>query len=260
MFLYSLSLLSSTAELFCREKLGQHAHLSQTFKKMHTNKRIADLAGTSVATVKRFRAVKNFGCKDIIGKVMSGDLSINDGYKKVKILNPSRAGNPTLPFVNPQPGKWDNTIWNEDNLDTLPRMAQETPHSVDLHVFDPPWNVGKDYGFGKDADKLPHDQFIADLLKRFPLMAECATVGGKLCCIIEQTTTPKEERDSSADYVRPIDLDLIAGVRELNCGWRLMDRIIFIKPPGASSTAWGAYHSSSCPILRPHWGMVIVWA
>jgi site-specific DNA-methyltransferase (adenine-specific) len=234
-------------------------HVTQGFEPRHTNQRIAQEAGTSEKTAQRFRFVRHSGCQDIIDQMMTGELPIGKAYRKAKEFQRKKES-PIFPFKNPESGTWDNTLWNEDNLVTLDRMAQEIPHSVDLFVFDPPWNVGKDYGFGEEADRLPHDQFIDNLLRRFPLMATCAKVGGKLCCIIEQTRTPKDERDSGEDYVRPIDLDLINGVRKLHCGLRLMERIIFIKPAGAASMAWGSYNSSSCPILRPHWGMVIVWA
>lgn len=70
-------------------------------------------------------------------------------------------------------------IYNEDCLEGIPkRLLSE---SIDLVATSPPYNVGKDYGKGKEKDKRPFKDYYDFAYQITKEIARVLKVGGRFC-------------------------------------------------------------------------------
>jgi DNA modification methylase len=121
-----------------------------------TTGKIAKATGTSHATVARTKAVKE-GAPDLFEKIETGELDPGPAYNemrkrekkqelKAKAAKAKAAGKPT----------WE--IRHADCITELPKIKTT---SVRLVFADPPYNIGIDYGKGKQSDSLSDDAYLS---------------------------------------------------------------------------------------------------
>jgi len=230
-------------ERYYREKARQNKKLGQgkkaltkngqSFQRVDTVKKIAELAHAGNTPANQVRRGLESGYQDLIDQAMRGELKPNHAYFQVRDRQKKKdrddAAHQVVPFANPTAGEYINQIIQGDCHEILPKIAQDVEHKVTSFIFSPPYNIGLDYGLGSKADQRPYSEYIDDLLQSILLQSQCLRDGGRICCNIGLSSVPQKERDQDGDFIRVVDCDLIQGVRKLDCGLRLLGKIIWSK-------------------------------
>ena len=223
--------------------------------------KLADCSRTVVCMVKR---IKKDGGPELLQKCIDEKMSIRTAYFKAQDIfrHKSRktAAHKTTKFNNPRTGKYVNEIHCGDSIALLKKMRKTLAEKISLVVCSPPYyNCNEEYGPGYNKNRS-YKQYINWLGRVMGTLSPLMSNGGKVVINVNTPINAKD-RDKGGDYKYPIQADLIAQVRHLDCGLRYFTDIIWHK-----TDTWGKKVASShlcCPkrpsILNNH-EYLMVWA
>jgi len=239
-----------------KQNLGRPSQGSPRRKKdftpINTLAHLATMACASRSVVWMVDYIQQHGSAAIRRKVEAGTISIRNAYLQAADLKRKKErAKETKRFAhydNPDlKDGIDNTILCGDVL----KMMRKVPKgSVSLVLCSPPYNRGHNYGFGSEADRLPHRRYMKWLEKVWMQCSRVLREGGRLVINVDALTPPK---DDGADFEkkRCIYADLVQQIRELDCGLKFRDEIVWYKSNGSGRrSAYGSYRSCSSPLLR----------
>lgn len=108
-----------------------------------------------------------------------------------------------------------------DCLEVLPTLPRE---SVDLVITSPPYNVGLDYGNGKDKDFVPVSSYHSFAVAVMKELARVVKVGGRICFEIGGSGNNNRSSWTWQDSAYKAGLDLFSEIviehRKTNaCAW-----------------------------------------
>jgi len=200
------------------------------------------------------------GSTEIKEKCSRGSLPISKGYlySKEIVRGKRKTGTatPSTTYQNKH-GSFENTIICGDVLKTLRRVPDGL---VTCCIFSPCYNNATDYGYGSKQDSLPHRKYIEWLGK---IAVECSRVlrdGGRLIVNVDSVGVRQNDDDYQDGKKYTIYPDLVAKVREVDCGLLYKDEIIWDKiRHGGRATAWGSYLSPASPNIRRRHEYVLIW-
>lgn len=141
----------------------------------------------------------------------------------------------------------------------MPKMIKDGLEGKITNIIcSPPYNAGKDYGKNHD-DNLPYHKYLKWLGKVIELSAKLLRKGGRLIWIVGDVGNRQNENGDS--YCHNIYVDLINMGRELDCGLKFRDSVIWAKGNrGSIGTAYGSYRSASSPIIRSNHEHIMIWS
>jgi len=242
-----------------RGKKGR-AEDTQPFHPVDVLSELGKVAGSSRRSISQVKYIMEHGSAEIKERCSSGKLAISKGYlySKEIVRGKRKTGTatPTTTYKNTH-GNYENAILCGDVLKTL----RKVPDGVaTMCVFSPPYNNATDYGFGSNKDSLPHGKYIDWMGK---VAVECSRVlrtGGRMIVICDSVGVRQDDDDYQDGKKYTIYPDLVAKVRELDCGFIYKDEIIWDKiRHGGRATAWGSYLSPASPNIRRRHEYVVVW-
>ena len=146
---------------------------------------------------------------DLEQKVVAGEMKPAEALREIRADKRRRelaeaAANAEKQRSAGRP-KW--SILNVDVIDGLERVRDEMGPAT-LIFTDPPYNIGIDYGSGKAADLLDHDQYMAWVRRWVGLCRECLAEDGSLWVMIgdeyaaEYAITLKEAGFSIRSWIK----------------------------------------------------------
>lgn len=232
---------------------------TQPFQSVDVLTELGKVAGSSRRSVSMVKYIVENGSTEIREKCSRGSLPISKGYLYSKEIvrgkRKSGTATPTATYENDR-GKYENTIICGDVLQTLRKVPDGI---VTCCIFSPPYNNGTDYGYGAKQDSLSHPKYVEWLGK---VAVQCSRVlrpCGRMIVIIDSVGV-RQDDDGYEGKKYTVYPDLIAKVRELDCGLAYKDEIIWDKiRHGGRATAWGSYLSPASPNSRRRHEYVIVW-
>jgi modification methylase len=164
-------------------------------------------------------------------------------------------------FGNHTPGDYLNKILCGDNLKIMTEMVS---HGMDSKItnilFSPNYNAKFHYGKHFNDNK-PYEEYLHDLVIRFPLYAKLLRPGGRVICVIGDVVD-NPNKDQEGDYFHPVTADLITSVRSSEPSLRLFSEIIWDKSQRRDplNNRYGTYCSPECPAPRRCTERIIVWS
>jgi len=136
-----------------------------------------------------------------------------------------------------------NTILKGDCREVLKVFPSD---KVSLFVFSPPFNAGKDYGIGKEADDLPYHEHLDFLTTVGAEMYRTLRPGGRVVINLDSIRS-RSNSEEQLHYHRPINADVVYRLRDI--GFMPMTEIFWRKPSvGNHKTTWG--HPPLIPAMR----------
>jgi len=117
---------------------------------------------------------------------------------------------------------------------------------------------GTDYGYGAQKDSLPHGKYIEWLGKIAVEGSRVLRPCGRMIVVFDSVGVRQDDEYQGKKYT--VYPDLIAKVRELDCGLLFKDEICWDKiRHGGRATAWGSYLSPASPNIRRRHEYVVIW-
>jgi modification methylase len=164
-------------------------------------------------------------------------------------------------FGNHTPGDYLNKILCGDNLKIMTEMVSHgMAGKITNILFSPNYNAN--FYYGKNVnDNKPYDEYLKDLVSRFPLYAKLLRPGGRAICVIGDVVD-NPQKDQIGDYFHPVTADLITSVRSFEPSLRLFSEIIWDKSHRKDplNNRYGSYCSAECPTPRRVTERIIVWS
>lgn len=81
---YDSGLTDKCPEVQNKKETSKSKEQRQVEREKTTNYQVAKMAGVSDKTLQRYKKIKKQATPEIVAKVQSGDMSVNEGYKQVK--------------------------------------------------------------------------------------------------------------------------------------------------------------------------------
>ena len=232
------------------------------FTPVNTLAHLAKMACASRSVVWMVDYIQQHGSAAIRRKLEMGKTSIRNAYLQAADLKRKKdRGKGTKIFA-----RYDNPDLKhgiEDTIlcgDVLKMMRKIPKGSVSLVLCSPPYNRGHNYGFGSEADRLPHAKYLKWLGRVWLQSARVLRTGGRLVINVDALTSPKDD-GADLEKKRCIYADLVQQIRELECGLKFRDEIVWYKSTGSRRrSAYGSYRSCSSPLLRRMSEYVLIWS
>ena len=164
----------------CRSRTPEKEISSKEKKKIErqnaTNYQVAQIAGVSDKSVERYKKIQQKAAPEVVAKVDSGEMSINEGYKQVKQAEKQqraeeKAERKSFTLEDEMPDDVCK-LFQADITKGLPEIAD---NSVDYIITDPPY----------PEEFLPLYADLAILAERV------LKPGGSLICMCGQSYLPK---------------------------------------------------------------------
>lgn len=232
-------------------------------KPINTTRLIAEKVGVAHSYISDVKFILQHGSKTLIQKCKEGDISIRNAYFRCqderRFKGRKKAIGEEQRFTNPKAGKYINEIIKGDCLKVMPKMIQDgLKGKIQCIITSPPYNHNKQYGKNHD-DNLPYAQYMEWLGEVIAMSSELLCKGGRLIMVI--ASVGNRQDDDGDSYYHPLYVDLITKVRNLNCGLKLRESIIWDKGDGGSrNTLFGSYLSPSSMFIRTNHEYVVVWS
>lgn len=137
----------------------------------------AAAVGVSARYVSDAEAIKKYD-PELAAEVKAGTLTISRAKQKIKKDAKRKELEEKADSVQVDP-KSDCRILLGDCLDELPKLKD-----VRLLFADPPYNIGIDYGNGKEADSLPREEYLAWCEQWIAESANCLAKDGSLWLMV----------------------------------------------------------------------------
>jgi DNA modification methylase len=158
-------------------------------------------------------------------------------------------------------GTYLNRIICGDNIKIMEEMVSHGMEGKITNIlYSPNYNAKFHYG-NNFNDNKPYDEYLNDLVCRFPLYAKLLRPGGRVLCVIGDVVD-NPNKDTEGDYYHPVTADLITKVRTSEPSLRLFSEIIWDKSKRRDplNNRYGTYCSPDCPTPRRCTERIIVWA
>jgi len=237
----------------------------KSFTPVNTTESIAKIAHSNPSYVKFVRKILAQASPEEIEACHRGEVTLPALYSKVNAEDRAKKQQELaakqLSFPNPPSGSYINTIIHGDAVEKLRALNKELAGEATCVITSPPYNIGKDYGKGSQADSLPYDQYLSFLGNTF---RECSTLlrkGGRLIVIINSLYNNERPEGNDLDCYRyPVYADLIHTVRNLDCGLKYWQDICWHKKQPNRYKHNISKRSPERPILHRNNEYIIIWS
>lgn len=233
--------------------------LTKIVKRMDTAQLLAQKIGVARTYITNVQFILDNAPQEIIQQCQTGKLPIRTAYRMAREENQAcqkdHSQYPHHPY--PNQNQYENTILCGDVLKILPKIPATLATCC---LFSPPYNGGRNFGFGKEQDTKSHPEYI-DWLGN--IIKECSRIlreGGRLIINLDSIGVRLDDLEYKDGTKYTIYPDLINKVRELDNELLFKDEICWYKKQhGGRITAWGTYRSPANPNIRRNHEYILIW-
>lgn len=239
-------------------------HENNVFEPIDTLASLGKIAGVGRSTIYCTKYILQHGPDYIVEKVRRGETTVRNAYFRVQDIKRreqrSEAARQNVKYRNPKKNDYIGKIICGDVIKVLKKMEPILKEQVTAFIFSPPFNCRIDYGKGNNADNLKWDRYGAWLGEVFYRCSKLLRPGGRIICDIASVAN-RSEKDYGNHYMYPTNVDLINKVREIDCGLKYFQEIIWKKYAACGKKLpYGTYCSPAKPVHRISHNHILIWS
>jgi len=249
-----------------RGKTGRKdcSHANKVFEPIDTLASLGKIAGVGRSTIYCVKYIFHHAPDYLIEKVKRGETTVRNAYFRCQDIRRreqrSEAARQNIRYRNPNKDDYIGKIIRGDAVKVLQKMVPELEEQVTAFIFSPPFNCKIDYGKGTKADSLEWEHYLEWLGEVFCLCSKLLRPGGRIICDIASVSN-RVEKDHGNHYMYPTNVDIINKVRDLDCGLKYFQEIIWKKyATCGKKLPYGTYCSPAKPVHRVNHNHILIWS